>query len=521
MIAAIAAVLFIPYIFVYFYRNAYKRPDNFPPGPPSLPVYGAFWIVLAQLGFKEFIAAIHRFTDLSTAFKKLGEKYKTKVVGCFLGPVPSVIVNDSKLIKELLNREEFDGRMDIILFRLRSFWKKLGIFFTDGYFWHVQRRFSLRYLRDYGFGRRCDILESVLAGEIKEMIDLGASGPKYPAEMQIVKGDLVYMPYFFSVPFINGMMQVFSRSTFPRSEYHNLWDLARGTVLFQRSSTDLGGSLSLTPWLKDVLPNYSGFNSLVKGNQHLLDFFRKLIDETMETHDETYDRHFLDMYITKMKEEMKQKGRSTYSVDQLILTCTDYTFPASSAVQFVLAMLVERLLLQPEVQDKIHEELDRVVGRDRLPTLDDRRNCHYLEASIREIMRYDTTVPLAVPHRAMKTTEIGGYVVPEGTLITPNLTMLHTDKEIWGDPENFRPERFLTNGQLDLSLDKSLPFGAGRRLCAGETYARQSMFQVFAGFMQAFKVSTADGKPLLKPAQRIQGIITTIPEFWVKVTVRK
>lgn len=63
---------------------------------------------------------------------------------------------------------------------------------------------------------------------------------------------------------------------------------------------------------------------------------------------------------------------SIISVDQLVLTCTDYTFPAASAVEFVLAMLVERLLLQPEIQDKIHEEIDRVVGRDRLPTLDDR-----------------------------------------------------------------------------------------------------------------------------------------------------
>lgn len=61
---------------------------------------------------------------------------------------------------------------------------------------------------------------------------------------------------------------------------------------------------------------------------------------------------------------------------------------------------------------------------------------------------------------------------------------------------------------------------SGRRLCAGETYARQTMFQVFAGFMQAFSVSTADGKPLTKPAKRIQGIITTIPEFWVKATPR-
>lgn len=94
-----------------------------------------------------------------------------------------------------------------------------------------------------------------------------------PSFQEIVKGDLVYMPFFFSVPFINGVVQVFTRSTLPRSDYHALWTLAKGTLIFQRNSTDMGGALSLTPWLKDVLPNYSGYNNLVKGNQVLLDFF--------------------------------------------------------------------------------------------------------------------------------------------------------------------------------------------------------------------------------------------------------
>lgn len=58
----------------------------------------------------------------------------------------------------------------------------VGIFFTDGYFWHVQRRFSLRYLRDYGFGRRSDTLEAVIESEIKEMIDMRINGNKFPAE---------------------------------------------------------------------------------------------------------------------------------------------------------------------------------------------------------------------------------------------------------------------------------------------------------------------------------------------------
>lgn len=60
-----------------------------------------------------------------------------------------------------------------------------GIFFTDGYFWHVQRRFSFRYLRDYGFGRRDATLEAVISDEIKEMLDMRLNGPKYPVEMVI------------------------------------------------------------------------------------------------------------------------------------------------------------------------------------------------------------------------------------------------------------------------------------------------------------------------------------------------
>ncbi|XP_059056621.1 probable cytochrome P450 304a1 [Achroia grisella] len=509
MIGVIVACILILTLFVYFYKNAYKRPNNFPPGPPSLPIYGAYWIILAT-----------EFNNLSTAFRKIGYKYKTKLVGLYLGSFPTIVLNDSDLIKEMLNREEFDGRMDIIVGRLRAYWKKLGIFFTDSYFWYIQRRYSLRHFRDFGFGRRDQTLEAVLESEVKAMIDMRINGPMYPAENELVQGELIYLPHYFAVPFINGMLHVISRMTLPRSDYHILWEVARKSLGFQRSSDDVGRALTLTPWLKNIIPKWSGYHGLKTNNQYLVEFFSNIINKELESYDESYQRHFLDIYIKKMKEEFGQNMRSTYSVDQLILICIDYMFPAASAVETVLTLLVERLLLQPEIQDKIHEEIDRVVGNGRLPNLDDRKNMPYTEACLREMMRYESIVPLGVPHRAIVDTTIGGYHVPENTMVAANFTMLHMDKKIWGDPENFRPERFIVDDHLSVASDRSLPFGAGRRLCAGETYARQAMFQVFAAFMQAFRVSTAGGRPLQVPAQRLQGIITTIPEYWVRVTPR-
>ncbi|OWR44462.1 cytochrome P450 CYP304F2 [Danaus plexippus plexippus] len=510
MIGLLILVFFIIFYCVRCFKNAYKRPsDKFPPGPPKLPIHGAYWIVVLK-----------KINNLAASFKMLSKEYKTKVLGLYLGNFVTIIVDDPHLIKECLNREEFDGRVDFLVARLRSFWKKLGIFFTDGYFWHVQRRFSLRYMRDFGFGRREETLETCFSNDIKEMINMATYGPNYPAEKAIIKGDLICLQDYFAVPFINGMLHVLVRNPLPRSEYKVLWELSRYALKFQRGTNDLGGAVSLTPCLKDLMPKLSGYHDLRSGNQYLLDFFNKIIKDQMSTYDTTHLRHFIDVYVKKMKEEEKDTKRSTFSVEQLQLICTDYMFPAASAVQAVLTFLVERLLIQPEVQDRIHEEIDRVVGRDRMPSLDDRQNMPYTEACIREIMRFETLVPLGVLHRTVKPTTIDEYHIPENTVVAFNYVSLHMDKKLWGDPENFRPERFIKNGILNLSADKSLPFGSGKRLCAGETYARQSMFLVFSAFMQAFHVSTVTGKPLKKPASRIQGIITTIKDFWVKITPR-
>ncbi|CAH4035727.1 probable cytochrome P450 304a1 [Pieris brassicae] len=509
MFGVLVALVILLYFIKHFYDEAHKRHENFPPGPLKLPVYGGYWIILSKA-----------YKNLGLATMRLAKQFNTKVVGLYLGSCPQVLVNDPELVKEVLLREEFDGRMDTILGRVRGGWKKLGLFFTDGFFWHTQRRFSLRYMRDSGFGRRCEHLEEAMTQDFKELMDIVKNGPKNDDEKKIINGDLIYLPHFFDVPFLNGMIYVFTKSSLPREKYPMLWEVGRNSLGFQRCSNDLGGALCITPWLKNILPKFSGYHDCLERTATIKQFFREIIQDAIDTYDDKYERHFIDSYIKRMRQELKENNRTTYSVEQLEMICTDYTFPSGSGAEMVMTFLIERMLIQGEIQDKIHEEIDRVVGFDRLPTLDDRCNLPYTEACLREIMRSDTLVPLGIGHRTLTDTKIDGYTIPENTSVSVNLMSLHLDKKTWGDPENFRPERFIKDGKLDVGLDKSLPFGAGRRLCAGETFARQGMFLLLAMFMHSYHVSTVDGKPLKSRSKRIEGLISTRPEFWVRITPR-
>ncbi len=99
----------------------------------------------------------------------------------------------------------------------------------------------------------------------------------------------------------------------------------------------------------------------------------------------------------------------------------------------------------PNVQTKFQEEISEVTSGDsRHVSLTDRPNMPYTLALIDEILRFSSIVPDGVPHRAMADSEFHGYFIEKDMLIQPNLHFIHFNPEIWGDPENFRPERFLT-----------------------------------------------------------------------------
>lgn len=145
----------------------------------------------------------------------------------------------------------------------------------------------------------------------------------------------------------------------------------------------------------------------------------------------------------------------------------------------------------------------------------------YTEACIREIMRYETLVPSGVAHQAMVDTKFLDYDIPKGTLVFTILDAAMHDPTAWDQPNEFRPERFLdSSGKLCLNKDISVPFGAGKRLCAGETFARNMLFLCVTQILQTFTIQMADGAKLPQFSENMTGLIRTPKDYWIELTAR-
>ncbi|XP_054747740.1 probable cytochrome P450 304a1 [Anastrepha obliqua] len=496
------------------YSYAVGRPEGFPPGPPRIPLFGSYlFMMLADMKY------------LHKGVLKFSKWYKSDIVGFHVGPFPVVAVHNAEGVKEILNRREFDGRAQVYLASMRAPSNEvLGIFFREGPIWKEQRRFVLRFLRDYGFGRRFDELESVIQAEITDLLDLIRNGPRYPHEHELSKpgGYRIYLPNILS-PFVaNSFFHIVMNERHSRAEQADLLHLVKMGMQFQRKADDYGKMLSIMPWIRNVFPKASSYEALMESNVAVYKYFEKIVDYHLRTYDECCERNFIDLYIKEMRKEHEEGRTECYNREQFIMSLADFSFPAFTAAGAQMGFLIQYFLWYPEVVKRVQAEIDAVVGRGRLPTLEDRKNLHYTEATLREGLRIETLVPSDLPHKALVDTELMGFKIPKDTIVIPSLYAFHSDPRVWGDPERFRPERFLDdNGKLCLKKDISLPFGAGKRLCAGETFARNIMFLMTTALCQNFNFVLAPGDELPDLSKNYSGLSITPLDFWVQLEERK
>jgi cytochrome P450 len=228
-----------------------------------------------------------------------------------------------------------------------------------------------------------------------------------------------------------------------------------------------------------------------------------LLKKPIEEHKKEFSsdntpRDFIDSYLKEI--EATTDPKSTFykhtGDHSLRVILSDLFGAGSGTTSSTLAWAILYLCKHPKMQAKMQDELDQVLGKSRQATLEDRKNLPYTEAVIQETLRKSSITAIGIFHSALEDTTLAGYTIAKGSWISVNLYHIHHDPEIWGDPMNFRPERFLSaDGKTVLKNDALIPFSVGKRMCVGEQIARDSIFLFLTSILQRFEIKFDPAKP--------------------------
>ncbi|KAF3036125.1 hypothetical protein E8E11_002076 [Didymella keratinophila] len=181
------------------------------------------------------------------------------------------------------------------------------------------------------------------------------------------------------------------------------------------------------------------------------------------------------------------------------------------------------VIQNPGFMARAHEVLDKVVGRDRLPSFTDRSALAYIDAVAHELFRWRPISPGSIPRRAEHADEFAGVKIAKGVTIFANAWAIGRDEKIFdpalGDVEDFLPERWLRDGRL--RNDLPLPvFGQGRRICQGKRVATDGIFMNIAHLLWAFDVEVVSGEEVDPWAMVVVGFMTEPRPFKFRLKPR-
>ncbi|CAA0829149.1 cytochrome p450 79a2 [Striga hermonthica] len=163
----------------------------------------------------------------------------------------------------------------------------------------------------------------------------------------------------------------------------------------------------------------------------------------------------------------------------------------ANAVEWGIAEIIN----QPHILDKAHEELDQVVGRDRLVQESDLPKLNYIKSCIKESFRLHPVAPFVPPHVSSDDVTVGGYLIPKGSQIMLSRMGLGRNPRVWNDPLEYKPERHIVNViekevvLVDNELNV-LSFSTGRRGCPGVVLGSTMSTMLLARLLQSFNFTT-------------------------------
>jgi len=462
-------------VFVLFYKLFNSKRRLIPNGLKEIPVEKGLPIIGVLGQVKPNIPCY-----LAHLGKKHGPLFRVK-----LGMRDVLIINNFDTIKKTFKEDgdNFSGRYTLRYISLIS--RRSGIIFTDGETWAKQRSFVLKVLRDFGLGKSKSI--EIVQNECCYMLE----------ELEALDGKQVDFDHFIPTYTSNIISKFIMNKRYPKG------DLKLKLIeKFMATTAKTKDYVRLLFMSFPMLDNSEFICKLVL----TITSTWKILDEAYDTFQKEIDEHSLkldldsegedliDRFLIK-QHQMKQKqgGVSTFTNWNLIRDAFELFLAGYETTSTTLGWAFMFMSRFPEIQRKVYQEIIDEIGKERMPTMADKKSLNYTQAVMDEIMRMSTVAPLAVSHRNFADTNVNGYFIPKNTFIIPNLYACHYDPEIWETPMKFNPNRFLStddDGKFKYSpREELILFGIGKRQCLGESLARMEYFLFFTSIIQKFNVS--------------------------------
>ncbi|XP_071511308.1 cytochrome P450 2J2-like [Diadema antillarum] len=436
----------------------FVRRRNMPPGPWSLPLIG------------------YRFGGRPSheIYQELSRRYGP-IFSVRRGPYLTVVLNDKLSIRQALvkNGDAFSDRFvpKYILEGIPDKNKSASIVWSSGKSWSDLRKFGLVTLRAFGMGKKS--LEPQINLEAKYLGD----------EIEATQGKPIEILQYLNKATSNIICQLVfgKRLDYDDVEYQKVVDSI--TRLF----TSVSDSIELRTDFQKA---------------------KKFIFSEMHRHRDTFQksdiRSMVDAFIAH--DVISQ----VFTFEEFWRVLLDFFAAGLETTSVTLSWIILYMITNQDLQQKVQAELDNVVGRGRQPTLSDRENLPFCEATILEVMRLSPILPNLVPHKTSCDVSLSGYTIPKGTIVIPNIWAVHHDSKEWINPEEFKPQRFLSDdGKTVVKSDAWMPFGVGRRECLGFQLAKMELFLFFTNLFQRFVFRIPPGQT--QPSFQGVGGFTTAP----------
>ncbi|MEE6460478.1 hypothetical protein FKM82_000983 [Ascaphus truei] len=379
---------------------------NIPPGPTPLPFLGNFgfmlipgWI-LQLLKFRVDSGGLSRVPAGATrrgvllyphiVLTNMAKVYG-KIYSLFIGSQLIVILDDFDTVKDALvnHSEVFSDRPSVPQVTIIT--KRKGIVFASyGPIWRQQRRFSHSTLRHFGLGKLS--LEPIIIEEFKYV----------KAEMLKHGGD-AFCPFQIINNAVSNIICSIcfgKRFNYEDEEFKTMLNLmSRGLEISMNSEAILANICS---WMY-YLP-FGAFGELRQIVVDITAFLKRIIAEHEATLNPESPRDFIDMYLLHIEEEKKGQAGSSFNTEYLFYIIGDLFIAGTDTTTNTLLWSLLYMCLHPNIQEKVQAEIDTVIGRDRPPSLTNKSEMPFTEATIMEVQRMTVVVPLSVPHMASETT---------------------------------------------------------------------------------------------------------------------